>query len=485
MRFLIVALLVAISYAQTAMDMSMLIPCENRPADKCSGNVPEGVCRMNYNKVPPRCEEGDPMDREDICASKQMDACKAQKGCCWGMRENMMMGKCVAVEMEMFEFDMEECPGSMLPRIFPSTGGADAGTSNTGADAGTSDAGASGDAAASGDASSGDASSGDASSGDASSGSATADQTQQAATYPWMQPNPPMADRTQTMLSCEVAGMQGPAACNSLKSGSMFNPKICGWNVKEGDCEEIELGKGNLCKTVADQDTCNQQGDCCWDMKGYCGEYDFGDCLRPMPNMGNLPNMGGMPFVPGMEEHMEAQSEMAEAKAEMAGEMGMGMGGISFMPGMEEHMEAQNEMAEANAEMAENHAEAMGEMQGMQMGPGGMMMENEIEYEDLPFVQSCDGLQFCHGRVGMSPCILNQDKNCVKMNMPAMPAFGQAPTLRKTHESHSSAPFNYGHLLMVLGGGLIVGLATGMCFQNLRSKNSIAPVLLEDNYRNI
>jgi len=480
MKIFIVALLLAIGYAQTAgMDMSMLMPCKNRPADKCSGNSMEGVCRMNYNKVPARCEEGDPMDREDICASLQADACKAEKSCCWSMRDNFF-GKCSAIEMEMFgEMEFEDCPSSMLPRIFPSMGGADAGTSGA-ADSSSGDSSASGaadassgDSSASGatDASSGDSSSGaaDASSGDSSSGaadassgsasgSATADQTQQASTYPFMTPNPPMSERTQTMLSCEVAGMQGPAACNALKAGNMFNPKVCGWNVKEGGCEEIELGKGNLCKTVADQETCNQQGDCCWDMKGYCGEYDFGDCMRPMPNMGNLmPNMGNL--MPNMGN----------------------MGGMSNMIGMEEQMEAHAEMAEANAEMAENHAEMMGEMGGMQMGPGGMMMETEIEYEELPPVQSCDGLQFCHGREGMSPCVLDAQQKCVKMNMPS---FG-APALRKTHTSQDSAPFNYGHLLMVLGGGLIVGLAAGMCFQNIRSKNSIAPVLLEDNYRNI
>merc|ERR1719357_646986 len=141
-----------------------------------------------------------------------------------------------------------------------------------------------------------------------------------------MTPNPPMADRTQTM-KCEMGGMAGPAVCNTLKAGNMFNPKVCGWNVKEGGCEEIELGKGNLCKTVSDPDTCNQQGDCCWDMKGYCGEYDFGDCMRPMPNMGNmggikLPtmNINGMTIPMGMEEHMEMQQEMAENKAEIQSE---------------------------------------------------------------------------------------------------------------------------------------------------------------------
>jgi len=231
-----------------------------------------------------------------------------------------------------------------------------------------------------------------------------------------------------------------------LKAGSPFNPKVCGWNVKEGGCEEIELGKGNLCKTVADQDTCNQQGDCCWDMKGYCGEFDFGDCARPALPMGNM----NLPTV--------------------------NIGGMTIVPGMEEHMEAQSEMAEAHAEAAENHAEMMGEM------TMGGMYEPEIEYEELLPVQTCDGLPFCHGRVGMNPCILNAQQKCVQMTMPTMPG---APVLRKGHESKPSSPFNYGHLLMVLGGGLIVGLAAGMCFQNFRSKSSIAPVLLEDNYRNI
>merc|ERR1719433_960137 len=265
-----------------------------------------------------------------------------------------------------------------MPRIFP-IGGTDSGTSASGdasTDAPTAD---SGDAVVSDN-----------------SGSA-ADQTPQGAFFPFMMPNPPMKDRTQAVLGCEMSGMAGPDACNSLKTGSMFKPSVCGWNVKKGKCEQIELGKGNLCKTVADQETCNQQGDCCWDMKGYCGEYDFGDCLRPMPNMANLmPNMGGMANMAEMEKHMEAQSEMAEAKTEMA---------------------------EAKAEMAENHAEIMGEMQSMQMGPGGMAMEQEVEYEDLPFVKSCTGLQQCFGREGMSPCILNAQKNCVKMNMPTMPNF--------------------------------------------------------------
>jgi len=263
-----------------------------------------------------------------------------------------------------------------------------------------------------------------------------------------MTPNPPLSQRTQTMLGCEVGGMQGPDVCNSLKAGNFLNPHICGWNVKEGGCEEIELGKGNLCKTVPDQATCNQQGDCCWDVKGYCGEFDYGDCLRPMPNMGNLPsiNFNGMSIVPNMEEHMEAQSEMAERKAEMMGD----------------HMEMQQEMG---------------------MGMGGMgMYENELELDELFPVQDCATLQLCHGRVGMNPCVLNPQGKCVQMQMPT---FGQAPALRKEHASQSSTPFNYGHLLMVLGGGLIVGLAVGMCFQGLRSKNSIAPVLLEDNYRNI
>merc|ERR1719510_2585196 len=129
----------------------MLMPCKNRPADKCSGNSMDGVCRMNYNKVPARCEEGDLMDREDICASLQADACKSQKGCCWSMAESLM-GQCIAVEMEGgFEMELEDCPASM-PRIFP-IGGTDSGTSDTGsADAGATDA-PTGDASASGDAS--------------------------------------------------------------------------------------------------------------------------------------------------------------------------------------------------------------------------------------------------------------------------------------------------------------------------------------------
>merc|ERR1719436_171200 len=134
----------------------------------------------------------------------------------------------------------------------------------------------------------------------------------------------------------------------------------------------------------------------------------------------------------------------------------------------------QSEMAESKAEMQSES------MENMMEGP------SELEFEELMPVENCDNLPFCHGRVGTNFCMLNAQQKCVEMAMPTVP-FAAVPTLRKEHQSQSetSAPFNYGHLLMVLGGGLIVGLAAGMCFQNLRSKNSIAPVLLEDNYRNI
>jgi len=446
MKVFLIALLAAISYAQTVPDLSILMPCEGRPADSCNGHSVDGFCRMNYNKVPPRCEDGDPMDSEDICASLQETDCKSKQGCCWGMRENFMIGKCVP-----FEMDVEDCPSMVLPRIFPAMGGG--ATAATGGDAAVTDT-TGGDAvvADTGDAVTGDAVTGDAATGDAVTGDATADQTPATNTvsYPFMTPNPAIADRTFASMGCETQGMTGPDACNNLKTFS----GVCGWNVKEGGCEEIELGKGNLCKTVADPDTCNQQGDCCWDTKGYCGEYDFGDCLRPMPSM----NMGGivMPQMPTVN-----------------------MGGISFTPGMEEQMEMHSEVAEAKAEMMGDQHEAM--MEGV---------TGELEFDELFPVQSCDGLAICHGRVGMAVCMPDANGKCTQMNMPTMPMgmpVSELPSLRKEHQSQSStsAPLNYGHLAMVLGGGLIVGLAAGMCFQNLRSKSSIAPVLLEDNYRNI
>jgi len=227
--------------------------------------------------------------------------------------------------------------------------------------------------------------------------------------------------------------------------GSFTEPHVCGWSVKEFECQEIEVGPGNLCKTVADRDTCNQQGDCCWDMKGYCGEFDRGDCMT-----GRVPILPNMPVPPVMD-----------------------IGGIPIIGGMEE-------MVEAKAEVQENKQEFAREQQEAKM-EGEMM---EFDFEELPFVQSCDNLPLCHGRVGFSPCILDSTGTCVKM-APMTPF--SPPPLRQTHESNSqsSSPYNYGHLLMVLGGGLIVGLAAGVCVQGLRSKNSIAPVLLEDNYRNI
>jgi len=367
------------------------------------------------------------------------------------MRENFMIGKCVP-----FEMDVEDCPGQMLPRIFPSmdggatdTTGGDAVQDTTGGDAVQDTTG--GDAVV--DTTGGDAvqdtTGGDAvqdtTGGDVVTGDATQDQTPSTNTvsYPFMTPNPPAADRQFATMGCETSGMTGPDTCNNLKTFTA----VCGWNVKEGGCEEIELGKGNLCKTVADPAICNSQGDCCWDTKGYCGEYDFGDCLRPMPSM----NAGGivMPPVPSVN-----------------------IGGISFTPGMEEHMEMQSEAAEAHAEMMGDQHEAM--MEGA---------TGELEFDEVYPVASCDGLTICHGRVGLTGvCMPDANGKCTQMNMPAM-----LPSLRKEHQSQSStsAPFNYGHLAMVLGGGLIVGLAAGMCFQNLRSKSSIAPVLLEDNYRNI
>merc|ERR1719493_508253 len=99
-----------------------------------------------------------------------------------------------------------------------------------------------------------------------------------------------------------------------------------------------------------------------------------------MPNMANFgATMSFFQGMAAMKQNMEAQSEMAEATSEMA---------------------------EAKAEMAENHSEMMGEMQSMQMGPGGMMMETEVEYEDLPFVKSCADLQQCFGREGWDSLFL-------------------------------------------------------------------------------
>jgi len=377
---------------------------------------------MNYNKVPARCEDGDPMDREDICASLQENDCKSRQGCCWGMRENFMIGKCVP-----FEMDVEDCPGQMLPRIFPSMGGG--ATDTTGGDAVQDTTGGDAVTVVTGD--------------QTPSTDVTADQTPSTNTvsYPFMTPNPPASERQFATMGCENSGMTGPDTCNNLKTFSA----VCGWNVKEGGCEEIELGKGNLCKTVADPAECNKQGDCCWDSKGYCGENDFGDCLRPMPSMNT-----GQIVVPPMPS--------------------VNIGGISFTPGMEDHMEMQSEAAEAHAEMIGDQHEAM-----MEQTTG------ELEFDEVYPVASCDGLTICHGRVGLTGvCMPDANGKCTQMNMPVM------PSLRKEHQSQStSTPFNYGHLAMVLGGGLIVGLAAGMCFQNLRSKSSIAPVLLEDNYRNI
>jgi len=457
MRVLIIALLAAISYAQT--DISMLIPCENRSVEQCKGaSFDGGMCMMNYNKMPPRCDSGDMTDREEICASLVEGPCKEKPQCCWTMRE--FRGKCVP-----FDLDPEDCPG-VMPRIFPSVPTADTGVAADGGADVTLDAGAAADAGADAavdagaDAAAGaDAGAAADAGADAAAGAATgADQAPAQSSpfnLPMMQPNPPLKDRKIALMGCEALTMQGKDVCNQHRSGEDFlEPHICGWSVKEFECQEIELGSGNLCKTVADKDVCNQQADCCWDMKGYCGELDMGDCFRGAPgaafqpmNPMNLPtiNIGGMSIVPGMEEAMERQGEQREASAEFA------------------------------ADQQEAKVEAMG-------GMGEMM---EVDYEELLPVQSCDNLPLCHGRVGANPCVFNMQGQCVQMTMPAMPMMGGVPPLRKAHESSSSSPLNYGHLLMVLGGGLIVGLAAGVCFQGFRSKNSIAPVLLENNYRNI
>merc|ERR1719411_1625470 len=80
----------------------------------------------------------------------------------------------------------------------------------------------------------------------------------------------------------------------------------------------------------------------------------------------------------------------------------------------------------------------------------------------------------------MSPCVLDAQQKCVKMNMPS---FG-APALQKTH-TETSAPFNYGHLLMVLGGGLIVGLAAGNVGFVFTSEdlNEVRDALLENKVK--
>jgi len=442
MRLLLLTLLAAISYAQT--DMMAFISCEDRPEANCKGRGPDGgLCMMNYNKMPPRCDSGEMTDREEICANlgQSKDKCTAKPQCCWTMK-NFFQGKCVP-----FDFDAEDCPGR-FPRIFPALPGADTGAVATDAVAAATDAVV--DASAAPTATAG---------ADASAAATDAPAAPQtfSGMMGFMQPDPPLQDRQIAMMGCE---MIAPADCNKYKSADdMFTePHVCGFNLREGKCEDIELGKGNLCKTVADRDTCNKQGDCCWDMEGYCGELDLGDCLAP-----------GMPGMPAANQ----QFVLPTIK---------GPGGMNFVN--EEALDAQSEHREAQREMQENRVEAQGEMMGE--GPMGM------DYEDLLPVQKCGTLPFCTGRVGRNPCMLNSEGQCVQMTMPAMPAMpvmpmgGEMPSLQKTHESHStSSPINYTHLALVLAGGLIVGLAAGMCVQGFRSKSSIDPVLLEDNYRNI
>jgi len=398
---------------------------------------------MNYNKMPPRCDSGEMTDREEICANlgQSKDKCTAKPQCCWTVK-NFFQGKCVP-----FDFDAEDCPGR-FPRIFPALPGADTGV------AAATDA----PAAAATDAvvdATADATA-------AATGAATAAATDAPAQtisgmMGFMQPNPPMKDRKIAMMGCE---MVAPAECNNYRSADdMFTePHVCGFNLREGKCEDIELGKGNLCKTVADQDTCNAQGDCCWDMEGYCGELDLGDCLAPGMAMPGMPAGQQQPFVLPT----------------------VNIGGMNIVN--EEAMDMQSEQREAQMEMHENRMEAQGEMMG------GEVMG--MDYEDLLPVKECGTLPICTGRVGRNPCMMNSDGKCVQMTMPAMPAMplmgGEMPSLQKTHESKSTkSPINYAHLALVLAGGLIVGLAAGMCVQGFRTKSSIDPVLLEDNYRNI
>merc|ERR550534_3599734 len=270
--------------------------------------------------MPPRCDSTDFIaETEEVCASLSATTCNDHQACCWSMMDPTERQKCVPVAME-------HCPQKVMDMFKPkadtgSGASTDAATGDAGADA-TTGADATGDAGT--DASTVDAT-GDTGA-DATTGADGSTGASAPAKLPFMVPNPPMNERTMTLFGCEALTMQGKDKCNQAVLGGELG-HVCGWSVKEFECQEIELGHGNLCKTVDNQDACNKQGDCCWDMKGYCGEFDFGDCFRggmpgmpsvPTGNMAGMGNIAGMGMMGGMEEVVEMQSEQAERNSEIA-----------------------------------------------------------------------------------------------------------------------------------------------------------------------
>jgi len=87
------------------------------------------------------------------------------------------------------------------------------------------------------------------------------------------------------ILNCELLS---PAQCHGRTLGTN---RFCMWHVRDGRCHD---GNPNapedFCAQIADQAGCNQRAGaghgaprmgCCWDVEGYCDGFDAGDCGLP------------------------------------------------------------------------------------------------------------------------------------------------------------------------------------------------------------
>jgi len=350
MRVLLIALFAAISYAQTVG----FIQCEKRHPMQCSGpgEVMRRICMLDRREMPPQCVEGDPMDPEDVCASKMAGKeCTSDVRCCLHFRDRTCVKK-----------DLEDCP-ALFPGLVPgmtggavptglvpgmtggavptglvpgmtsgttaitsgsgfgvTTGTSTSFTTNTGASIPTTNTNTAGNE----------------NSIIAPTGTGAGMGAGAAMGLPLLTPNPPMMQRQMT-LDCAALTLQGEATCNRMR---VREGRLCTWDVREMQCTEVQPGWGNLCQSIHTGTECNGYRDCCWDAEQYCDELDTGDCPGRLP-VGGAPVTGGFPS-PIMPQ---------PGAGVMPGMPSAGMGG------MEEAMEAQQEAAEARAEMAENQAE--------------------------------------------------------------------------------------------------------------------------------
>jgi len=521
MRIFLIALLAAISYAQT---VGLHTPCEMRMPANCKGPSPEGegrVCMMDMHESPPACVDGMAADPEDYCAGYMTKVeCDAVPACCFNLE-----GQCE-------KFDVEDCSAAaMAPQIFSGMGIMGGGAPqipNFGFPAMMGGEAPEPEMPEFGFPSNGfgfpsgfgppsvpqssPVADGVVPQAPVQSQGSSASQNNVASMFPMLHPNPPLSERQLTM-ACDTLVMQGPDVCNSK---FLANGRICVWDVRERQCSDTQIGYGNMCKGIGNRNECNKYMDCCWDFEQYCDEIDTGDCptgrIQPaFPFIANLP-IPGIPGVFTPETPTETQSGSSEGINAGDSNFGPDEGNTgSSEPAVDETAAGRGSEAVSEA-TGEGETEAVnageGETEAVNAGEGETEVTNtgegevtgsgsEVDTEasiglgSLPQVESCVDLEpaACHGRVDYNPCIIDQDGKCIKMTFGTSAEEG-APTLRRTHQIETAPNHTHNKYLtlsLFACGGLLLGVVAAICFNNIKpfTSSTSQPVLLDEYHRKI